>query len=1409
MADILTMQDLANGHLDVKALGEAANGDENKTVVTRTGETYPSAKKAIKTIFENGGLPATPFATKTLMEASALVNDKYAMVTDGGADNGLYVKTAGTWVKSAYDPLTVANAYTDKKIGAYGLQAATEVTMVEEAKGQYNIDGTFKADVGMSTSTSIAVKAGDCFVLTDIQSSLVTTNTFALFDTSGKFVAVIGAYRVQDTFYLKPQETANLKVGIYSDKKNLYTSGVIIPNDGFIKVSVKTNGTNNPTNNLNLKTTLYKTDFESFLKLTAIQAPIEVLSKFKDVFKSAKIDKALVNNGSLRFPYTTIVGEPATFGSGAFYISEKIAVKKGQFIHAHTIGSGDSPLIYFEDEAGNYLGTQSIINEYTVGMGQVRSAVPLNIKSEFTGFFRVKMHYLHSVSFLVGVSDAAINYPKNYLTKNTKSLVFNPSLGSNTRDNVNTAFNVTVLRNMASSSDNAASQVTSSIPYVLRKGEVLEYSVSAASSPLLAMIVSSDKIISTRMSEFTNEIALQATEVISAEQKAKWQIAADKTPAYYEDARKGTIAYCNEEEDTLVVFFRPLKSSPIFNTYKQSEGYEVSIHTKEEYKVKRNKELSDRFAKISAITPVNNYPTYLVFDDTFRKGMAAFPAVLLFKGEVLNYQTSGIARSTVIDLETATKPKGQIVGDIAATLTNGYGNYVEIKNLPIKAANPLSTYINQVYAHKTTIVHLSVQMYAADGFTTLDVENIIKGVKFKPVIIDLKDAVIGKNLTPYKGMGVSAYFQDADIAFEGKKGVTISQNGASDVMASFVPKDTAVEYSNWTRVSNRTLNVGAIKPLDDQNLPLRNMRPVMNYPEKDGTYLIHETEAMNTRAGYMVPEDSFVTVMSETRNRNTVLMLTDGSQEALNVTTDVFPFTTRTSDTYKLSLKTISREEVKDYQVTDKTFVEIPDLTDLTINFCTLVSNSLTNKFHTLTQIKRAGKVIKTFHCRTANQGQSSSGAFRKNVDLVFYNSKMKKVKVKFGNTLALSDYVVKSYLNSDRGHFRDTVSGDLWYQIRNAEPYPRGGVLPREVFEDKRYPTNKLARASTFAFPLEQHRGGDFYSIGTIKYKKRNENYGMQQDNPNHILMQLDWQALGFALDWKDIGMGNFEIRSPEIDGYTSGDTTLPVEYANVRASVVRITDWMRGVYLGTIDARATYKDYVKLDGLLDFCVAVLVHADPEATRNNFFMGTYDSTHWDFFPYDHDKSWGGGSGTKLDFAFFDPNQFFGKINSVFEPELKARYKRLRNLGVVDARHIQDLMLTQDSFISEKAWELDVKYWGEIKDDALLGYSMDWAYKRINYLDGVYGYVEKDLGIVLQADTPAITLAAGASRVTNYPNTLAKVGDIFKVEMGYTDLKGGTVAVTCTVDGTITVTHSNPTASSLVFSKNYLRVYKL
>lgn len=126
MADEITLKELQDASKDAKSLEEVVNGSDAKQVTTRLGENYPSVKKAIKTLFENGGLPATPFATKALMSASALVDGDYAMITDSGGDDGLYIKLDGIWVNSSYDPLKKSINYTnimtagiDSEVDAY------------------------------------------------------------------------------------------------------------------------------------------------------------------------------------------------------------------------------------------------------------------------------------------------------------------------------------------------------------------------------------------------------------------------------------------------------------------------------------------------------------------------------------------------------------------------------------------------------------------------------------------------------------------------------------------------------------------------------------------------------------------------------------------------------------------------------------------------------------------------------------------------------------------------------------------------------------------------------------------------------------------------------------------------------------------------------------------------------------------------------------------------------------------------------------------------------------------------------------------------------------------------------------------------------------------------------------------
>lgn len=172
MADAISIQELIDARTDAKTLEQAVNGDAVTTVLSRLGESYPTLanalsqidgkldsadaqiKQGITDLFENGGLPATPFATKALMDASSLPNGSYAIVTndDDVNKNKLYYKvSSGNWGVSEYDNRTYIDNKLIKITGIGRISAGTSgITKV----GDVYFDSYFKDFRRVVTFTS-------------------------------------------------------------------------------------------------------------------------------------------------------------------------------------------------------------------------------------------------------------------------------------------------------------------------------------------------------------------------------------------------------------------------------------------------------------------------------------------------------------------------------------------------------------------------------------------------------------------------------------------------------------------------------------------------------------------------------------------------------------------------------------------------------------------------------------------------------------------------------------------------------------------------------------------------------------------------------------------------------------------------------------------------------------------------------------------------------------------------------------------------------------------------------------------------------------------------------------------------------------------------------------------------------
>lgn len=88
------------------AYTEAINTTKGLVVADAKAATKNALDTAVTDLFENGGLPATPFSTYAAMATSAIVDGDYAVVTnDSNLDkNGNYLKQDGEWLYIKYNP---------------------------------------------------------------------------------------------------------------------------------------------------------------------------------------------------------------------------------------------------------------------------------------------------------------------------------------------------------------------------------------------------------------------------------------------------------------------------------------------------------------------------------------------------------------------------------------------------------------------------------------------------------------------------------------------------------------------------------------------------------------------------------------------------------------------------------------------------------------------------------------------------------------------------------------------------------------------------------------------------------------------------------------------------------------------------------------------------------------------------------------------------------------------------------------------------------------------------------------------------------------------------------------------------------------------------------------------------------
>lgn len=380
-------------------------------------------------------------------------------------------------------------------------------------------------------------------------------------------------------------------------------------------------------------------------------------------------------------------------------------------------------------------------------------------------------------------------------------------------------------------------------------------------------------------------------------------------------------------------------------------------------------------------------------------------------------------------------------------------------------------------------------------------------------------------------------------------------------------------------------------------------------------------------------------------------------------------------------------------------------------------------------------------------QGQSSASALKKNWKLKLKNPDTgNKLAVKIGDWFSMTSIELKGY-GTDRTLTRDCLTTELWRQIHSSDTGLLAPNSAYDYFSSQDCGVHTSALFSTDGFPVEVYQNGNFLGLYVLRTSADIDDYLMDDSNTQHILIQPQhaygmWSHSFNSTEW--------DFPSPYVKGYDTGDDMSQLNL-DVNNSASRIINWMKDCYNGNTDLRSTIDNYLDLNSLLDYIIIVEVSGSMDSLVNNWMCGSWSATAtsgvWHLWPYDEDATWGltspvngsgadaknigwiMGNGSKAD----HPPGFFNTASNVFRPELRARWKNLRDSGIISSNNINSIVKGITDFINPDLMVQDLENWsltgatGSINvglniEKENVSYVMNYAKERIEWIDEQWGY---------------------------------------------------------------------------------------
>lgn len=300
--------------------------------------------------------------------------------------------------------------------------------------------------------------------------------------------------------------------------------------------------------------------------------------------------------------------------------------------------------------------------------------------------------------------------------------------------------------------------------------------------------------------------------------------------------------------------------------------------------------------------------------------------------------------------------------------------------------------------------------------------------------------------------------------------------------------------------------------------------------------------------------------------------------------------------------------------------------------------------------------------------------------------------------------------------------------------------------------------------FPAILSFNGEFYGIYCWQLKKHRDNYHQKKSKAEHIHLDgnisndLLWRVNG-VIDWdkwagkkqeseSSTNKDGIEVRNPKklilVDGSTyDADTNAGelisedsaafdasnsdmVRTASVRASIESLSS---RVYALTLMAKSEEKkaaiaDVFEVDSIIDYIIFGQITGNEDGYKKNWQWVTYDGVKWAVNAYDVDYSWGNSG-----WDFYQPasswlGTFTPPIALIIEnylDEIKARYKELRDRGVIDLAKIMHPLVNYVKTIGLDYYDMEFERWTSGGRDNLWRFEV-WMEESIKKTDALMGY---------------------------------------------------------------------------------------